>query len=87
MVFPSPPLINVGNFYASKNIFIDFINVHYVDVLMFHYSSNDDDTGNKYGNDGAAPTKNSDEKMLVGFLDPLPLINMGNINSSNAPIF
>ena len=41
-------------------------------MLMFHYSSNDDDTGNKYGNDGAAPTKNSDEKMLVGFLDPSP---------------
>ena len=41
-------------------------------MLIFHYLSNDDDTGTEYGNDVAAPTKNSDEKMLVGFLVPPP---------------
>ena len=37
---------------------------------MIHYLSNDDDTGTEYGNNGAAPTKKSDTKMLVGFLTP-----------------
>ena len=39
--------------------FIDFVNFI---MLIFHYLSNDDDTGTEFGNDGEAQTKNSDKK-------------------------
>ena len=42
-------------------------------MLIFHYISNDYDTGTDYGNDGAASTKNSDKKDISRFFGPPPL--------------
>ena len=49
-------------------------------ILIFHYLSNDVDTGTEYGNNGAAPTKKFDTKILFDIFDPpFPIINVYNI--------
>ena len=41
-------------------------------MFVFHYLSNDDNTGTDSGNDGESPTKKSGKKVFVGFLPPPP---------------
>ena len=54
-------------------------------VLIIYYLSNDDDTGTRYSNDGAAPTKNSQKKFQSIFCTP-PLINVSNVYKSTAEL-
>ena len=54
-------------------------------VLIIYYLNNDDDTGTRYSNDGAAPTKNSQKKFQSIFCTP-PLINVSNVYKSTAEL-
>ena len=53
-------------------------------LLIIYYLSNEDDTGNEYGNDGKAQTKILTKNFTRFFAPPLPRINVGKIYASNA---
>ena len=52
-------------------------------LLIIYYLSNEDDTGNEYGNDGKAQTKILTKNFTRFFAPPLPRINVGKIYASN----